>query len=309
LAVKRRKKEFKWALYESLRQVEREEAFRLLKWAVWSLPPPGDSSWKGIGRRPYDARALTVVTLWQEMEGKSDRAYTADLERVREHLDLLGLTHAPHRTSLYRTRQRLPEEYMRRLNQRIRERIEGSKRLGADATGLRQSGRAAAWSNARRGDRRGYVKLHALFDLETGAIREVEATPGTQHESPVLVDLLADIDDLEAFVADPGYLSRRNLKLVADRGGAPYIKPKRNSTLRTKGCPPWRQMVGLFRGHPHLFNRIYRLRPRMEAWWHSLKSLVGDLVRSRTIQTIKTEIWAKITCYNLIWTIRRSYGF
>jgi len=38
----------------------------------------------------------------------------------------------------------------------------------------------------------------------------------------------------------------------------------------------------------------------MEAWWHSLKSLIGDLVRSRTLQTIKTEIWAKIVCYNLI---------
>jgi len=47
----------------------------------------------------------------------------------------------------------------------------------------------------------------------------------------------------------------------------------------------------------------------MEAWWHSLKSLVSGLVRSRTLQTIKTEISAKITCYNLLWTIRRSYGF
>jgi len=50
-------------MYEGLRQVEREEAFRLLKWAVDSLPPPWDSSWKGVGRKPRDARGLTVVTL------------------------------------------------------------------------------------------------------------------------------------------------------------------------------------------------------------------------------------------------------
>lgn len=165
------------------------------------------------------------------------------------------------------------------------------------------------WSNTRQGERRGNVKLHALFDLETGTIRDVEATPGTQHESPILASLLDDIDDLEAFVADPGYLSRRNLRLVADRGGTPYIKPKKSSTLKTKGCWQWKDMVGLFREHPRIFHRVYRLRPRMEAWWHSLKRLVGDLVRSRTIQTIKTEIWAKIVYYNLIWTIRRSYGF
>jgi len=84
--MKRRKKVFNWALYENLRQVERDEAFRLLKWAVDSLPPPWDSRWKGIGRKPYDARALTVVTIWQEIEGKPERAYTADLERDKERL-------------------------------------------------------------------------------------------------------------------------------------------------------------------------------------------------------------------------------
>lgn len=61
------------------RQIEREEAFCLLKWAVDSLPPPWDSDWNGIGRKPCDSRALTVVTVWQEIEGKCERAYTADL--------------------------------------------------------------------------------------------------------------------------------------------------------------------------------------------------------------------------------------
>ena len=36
--MNRRKKEFNWDLYESLRQVERDEAFRLLKWAVACYP-------------------------------------------------------------------------------------------------------------------------------------------------------------------------------------------------------------------------------------------------------------------------------
>jgi hypothetical protein len=142
--MKRRKKGFNWALYESLRQIEREEAFRLLKRAVDSLPPPWDSRWKGIGRKPHDARALTVVTIWQEIEGKAERAYTADLERDGVHLRLLRLEHAPHRTALYRTRRRLSEDYMRRLNQRILEGLKAPRRLGADATGLRQSRRDCA---------------------------------------------------------------------------------------------------------------------------------------------------------------------
>ena len=49
--MKLRKKDFNWALYENLRQIEREEAFWLLKWAVDSLPPTWDSGWKGVERK------------------------------------------------------------------------------------------------------------------------------------------------------------------------------------------------------------------------------------------------------------------
>ena len=307
--MKRRKKRFNWALYENLRQIERDTAFRLLKWAVDSLPPPWDSSWKGIGRKPYDARALTVVTIWQEIEGKSERACTADLERDKERLRMLGLKHAPHRTALYRTRKRLSEEYMRELNRKILERLKPARKVGADATGLRQSRRDCAWSSASDSGRREYVKLHALFNLETRTVETFEATPGTKHECRHLEMLLANLENIECLVADAGYLSRRNCKLVAEKGGTPYIKPKKNSKIRARGCWSWRDMVSLFRKHPRIFNRFYRLHQRVEAGWHSLKSIVGDIVRNKTIQTIKAEIWSKITCYNLIWTIRRSHGF
>jgi len=309
LGMKRRRERFNWALYERLRQIEREEAFRLLKWAVNTLPPPWDSGWKGIGRKPYDARALTVVTIWQETEGKSERAYTADLERDKERLRMLGLEHAPHRTAIYRTRKRLSEEYMRRLNRKILEGPKSAEKVGADATGLRQSRRNCAWSSACAGGKREYVKLHALFNLETRTVEAFEATRGTEHECKHLEGLLASLEDIECLVADAGYLSRKNCRLVAEKGGTPYIKPKKNSLMKTKGCWPWKSMVTLFRTHPRIFNRFYRLHQRVESGWHSLKSMVGDILRSRTNQTVKAEIWSKITCYNLIWTIRGSQGF
>jgi hypothetical protein len=61
----------------------------LLKWAVDLLLPIWDSGWKGIGCKPYDARALAVLTIWQEIEGKPERAYTADLERGKKRLHML----------------------------------------------------------------------------------------------------------------------------------------------------------------------------------------------------------------------------
>jgi len=115
--------------------------------------------------------------------------------------------------------------------------------------------------------------------------------------------------NIEYFVADADYLSRKNCMLVAEKEGTPYIKPKKNSQAKAKGCWPWKHMITLFKKHPHIFNRFYRLHPRVEATWNSSKSLVGDIVRNRTIQTIKAEIWSKIICYNLIWIIRGNHGF
>lgn len=97
--------------------------------------PAWDCGWKGVGRKPYDARALTVLTIWQDIEGKPERVYTADLERDKKCLQMLGLEHAPHITALYRTRKRLSEKYMEKLNRRILERLKPARKVSADATG------------------------------------------------------------------------------------------------------------------------------------------------------------------------------
>lgn len=131
-------------------------------------------------------------------------------------------------------------------------------------------------------------------------VEAFEATRGTEHECRHLEELLSSLDNIECLVADSGYLPRPNCRPVAEKGGTPYIKPKKNSLIKAKGCHPWKSMVPLFRKHSRIFNRLYALRQRVEAGWHSLKSVVRDLVRNRTNQTIKTEIWSKIICYNLM---------
>ena len=71
-----------------------------------------------------------------------------------------------------------------------------------------------------------------MFNLETRTAETFEVTPGTEHECRHLEVLLANLDDIEYLVADAGYLSRRNCTLVAEKGGTPYIKPKKNSLMK-----------------------------------------------------------------------------
>ena len=46
------------------------------------------------------------------------------------------------------------------------------------------------------------MKLHPLFNLETGNAETFEATPRTEHEFRHLEVLLTNIEDIERFVAD-----------------------------------------------------------------------------------------------------------
>lgn len=89
--------------------------------------------------------------------------------------------------------------------------------------------------NSHRGMRE-YVKLHALFRLETRIVETFEATQGTQHECKHLEWLLTSLGDIECLVAEASYLCRRNCKLVAEKGDTPYIKPKKNSSMKAEGC-------------------------------------------------------------------------
>jgi len=61
-------------------------------------------------------------------------------------------------------------------------------------------------------------------------------TKSTKHDSPVLERLLTNMPKGSGeFCADSAYLSRRNCRLMEEKGRAPYIKPKKNSRLKAKG--------------------------------------------------------------------------
>ena len=78
----------------------------------------------------------------------------------------------------------------------------------------------------------------------------------------------------------------KELQVVTEKRGPPYIKTEKNSLMNAEGGGiPWKRLAALFRMYPRCFNRFHGLRGRAKGVGYSLKSLVGDLVRSRTVQT------------------------
>lgn len=96
------------------------------------------------------------------------------------------------------------------------------------------------------------TKIHALVTLDGKPI-ELKLTPGQRHEATVAEDFL-DFVHGQRLIADGGYDSNRILDAVRERGLRAVI-PASKSRTRTR----------------RLDRALYRLRYRVEVFFHSLK--------------------------------------
>jgi transposase len=117
-----------------------------------------------------------------------------------------------------------------------------------------------------------------------------KVTKGTKHDSPILEDLIKHIPEGSGeFVADSAYLSRINLQLIAKKGRAPYIKPKKNTRLKAKGSQTWRTMIKQYRESREEFDKHYHKRSRVESVISVLKRVFGNNLTSKREEAKETN--------------------
>jgi hypothetical protein len=175
--------------------------------------------------------------------------------------------------------------------------------LGVDSSGF-STKRYETWFSIRdggcKGRRRSYLKLHILISLASLAILSCRVTKGTKNDSPILAHLLRGIPYGEGdFVADAAYLSRRNCKLVAEKGRTPFIKPKKNTKVNKKGCQAWRDMVESYLADREAFLKRHHKRSRVEGIYSSLKRCFGNHLSSRKRRAQRRELLCRVIVYNI----------
>jgi len=116
----------------------------------------------------------------------------------------------------------------------------------------------------------------------------------------MLKDLLKGIEKGEGILcADSAYLSRKNCNLIAGKGRAPYVKPKKNSRMKAKGSQAWRSMIKLYREDRKMFDRHYHQRSLVESVYSVLKTVFGNHLTSRRRKTQKRELMCRVVAYNI----------
>ena len=131
------------------------------------------------------------------------------------------------------------------------------------------------------------------------------------HEVNHLEPLLESLWDIGNVLADSGYLSRENCRIIVSKGGTPYIRPKRNTNgkgifgKRIVNWDPFKEMVENYQKNPQKWMKVYHQRSNIEAVFSSLKRKLGGYVFSIKRKIQHVEIALKIIIYNLMILVRK----
>jgi hypothetical protein len=157
-------------------------------------------------------------------------------------------------------------------------------------------------------ERRDFVKLHAMVGTCTNVVAHAEVSnAGDAPTMKALLDGTVKNFDVAEVVADKGYLSKENVKLIHEAGAISYIPFKENSS--GKGPLLWRQRYSEFMLHRPVFLQHYHARSNVESAFSAIKRVLGGSVRSKLPVAQANEVYAKVLCHNLRCVVEATFLF
>ena len=150
--------------------------------------------------------------------------------------------------------------------------------------------------------RRLYKKAHITVGVLTHIVTAAVVTPGYYADSPIFnkqIKITAKTFKIREVSADKAYISRKNLQLVADLGGTPFIPFREKASTKPRGCNVWSVMKRIYDEHRDYFLLHYHKRSNVESTFSALKRKLGQYLRSKTDVGQTNELLCRILAYNI----------
>ena len=263
------------------------------------------------GQRPHDYRIVLALCILRILFRDSYKDYEVRTRKDPRICQIFGMDILPSRSALQRYMDGTKMDMLRQLNQII---IRGFVRpkINAllDASGIRIIGRSI-WYSIRvkkHISRRECDKVHIAACNDQMFILNWFITNSKKNDCPFFCRLLKPFKSLGLVIADPAYLSRKNVQYVVDKGGSPFIWVKKKVTLRAKNSFAWKSMIRLFRTFQFLFKGVYNQRSKVEAIFSALKRRYGDKLHCRKWHLRRKEMAIRLIAYNLKLIVYISYA-
>ena len=116
-----------------------------------------------------------------------------------------------------------------------------------------------------------------MCGVKTNIITSVNITSKRKADSPQFEALLKKTNEnftIKEVSADKAYSSRKNLELVSEMGGIPYIPFKKDTKGRSKSYPIWKKMFWYFVKHQEEFMQHYHKRSNAESGFFMIKQKI-----------------------------------
>lgn len=213
--------------------------------------------------------------------------------RTKQLLDLLGVR-CPSKSSLQRTAKKLNQEFW----QGVLRATSGCAYLVAiDGTGFSRINPCYYYLKRIDGKMPKIpVKLSAAFDTKKKKFCAAKIRVLAAHDIKDAKALLLQCRP-KVLVADKAYDARWIHELCRKFGIKPHIP------VRNWGKPRFRNM-GLRMKSAKKFNpRVYHRRELVESGFSAIKRKFGASVSSKTVRTIRTEVYGRLACHNLFFCI------
>jgi len=181
---------------------------------------------------------------------------------------------------------------------------EVEKDFAVDSSGFSTS-RYARWFDYKWGKERKYkvwIKAHLISGIKTNIITGVKITEGHENDSPQLKNLVqktAENFGISEVSGDKAYCSKKNMKIIEEVGGVPFIPFKKNVTGKRGGSSVWKKMYHYFMYKHKDFLEHYHKRSNSETVFYMIKTKFRGDIRSKKQTSQFNEMLIKVLSHNI----------
>ncbi len=221
----------------------------------------------------------------------------------------IGLKRIPHFTTLQKFASRLPAKIIQKLILLTRTLFNKQGTIwGADSTGIELDHASSHYCKRISRDKpvKGFILFNGISDLYNKIFTVVKIRKRRRHDTVDLQCMYPKIknEDFDFFVADKGYDSERNHKMIYESGKQSLISLKNMGLPIHKTKGRYRKMA-----KKNFEDGIYRQRNITESLFSAFKRKYGSKIKARKFKTQKMELLCKILSYNIERSIRKTLFF
>lgn len=248
--------------------------------------------------KKYGVLAHAVLFALKQLEDKTYRFIVDTIAEMPQIMNLLGISQAPHWTTLHKAVQRLQGTLAGQLVAVFVRRTKSQRvRAGIDSTGLQPTRASAYYTTVLKKDKkkrrkiRKHIKLSTVVDLDhqLPVCFKIRRGPASDHwDSRLLVRKAHKIKPLKSLDGDKGYTQEGLRKIVVEE-----CQAEDRIKVKNPDVPIWRTSGEYLKKAKRRKLRA-NYRSLCETYHSVLKRVMGSTVRASSVRMQNKEVSFKV---------------